>query len=133
MFYTYRSLAFKARLNFNIKPEGLSMKKTAFLLIFLFWSCAAYAQGKIQDGLLKIYKGQVIGNLASCKKLKLDGVAFQYYTNGDIERQSWYEKNQLQGTTKYFSKENSLIKTQTYDHDRLVEVKVFNEAGQPAE
>jgi antitoxin component YwqK of YwqJK toxin-antitoxin module len=98
------------------------MKKVLWLLLFLGWTCSAHAQGKIENGLWKIYQGNVIGNLVSCKKLQLDGVAFQYYDNGNVKRQSWYEKNKLQGPTKYFSKDNQLIKTHVYQDDKLAEV-----------
>ena len=109
------------------------MKKIEFLFMFLTWSISVHAQGKIQDGLVKIYQGNVIGNLVSCKKLNLDGVAFQYYENGNIERQSWYEKDKLHGLTKYFSKENGLTQVKVYDQDKLVSVQTFNDMGELVE
>ena len=100
------------------------MRTVIFFVLFVFcWSCTANAQGKIQNGLLKIYKRNVIGNLASCKKLKLDGVGFEYYPNGDIKRQSWYDKNQLHGDTKYFSQKDGLTQIKTFNHDKLVGVQ----------
>ena len=102
------------------------MKKVMLVLLFVFcWTCTAQAKGKIQNGLLKMYKGNVIGNLANCKKLKLDGVAFEYYLNGDIKRQSWYDKNKLQGETKYFSEQKELTEVKIFDHDKLVEVQLL--------
>ena len=102
------------------------MKRLVLLIIFLCSAPAAHAQGKIQDGLLKMYKGNTIGHLATSKKLKLNGVAFQYANNGNIQRQSWYEKGELQGPTKYFSPENKLVRVETYEHDKLLDVKKVN-------
>jgi len=99
------------------------MKRLVLLIMFLCWAPAVHAQGKVQDGLLKMYKGNTIGHLAMSKKLKLNGVAFQYGHNGDIQRQSWYKKGQLHGTTKHFSAENKLVRVETYDQDKLLEVK----------
>jgi len=95
-------------------------------MMFLSWTCTAHAHGKIQSGLWKIYQGNVIGNVVNSKKAKLDGVAFQYYGNGNIQRQSWYQDNKLQGDTKYFSKDNQLLKTHVYESDKLVEVTFSN-------
>ncbi len=92
------------------------------MMIFLSFNCTAHAQGKIQSGLWKMYQGNVLGNLANSKKAKLDGVAFQYYDNGNIQRESWYKDNQLQGETKFFSKDNQLTKIHSYDQGKLVEV-----------
>ena len=103
------------------------MKRVILFLLFIFcWSCPAHAKGKIQNGLLKIYKGNAIGNLARWKKVELNGVSFEYYLNGDIKRQSWYEKNKLHGETKYFSDKKELTEIKVFDHDKLVEVQILN-------
>ena len=99
------------------------MKAMVFLMIFLGWTVTAHAQGKIQDGLCKIYKRNTITHLASLKKVELNGVAFQYFRNGVIQRQSWYEHNELTGLTKLFSPEKKLVQIKVYDHDRLLDVQ----------
>lgn len=99
------------------------MKTAVFLLVFLGVTCTASAQGKVQNGFYKIYKGTDIQNLATCKKFKLEGVAFQYYQNGDIQRESWYENNQLHGETKIFSDKKELLDVKLYDQGRLTSLK----------
>jgi antitoxin component YwqK of YwqJK toxin-antitoxin module len=111
----------------KIQEEG--MKTAILMLVLLSWTCpAAQAKGKVQDGLYKIYKGTEIQNLATAKKLKLDGVAFQYYKNGDIQRQSWYENNKLHGQTTIFSAEKKLAEVKVYDQGRLTEIVKPNAA-----
>ena len=107
------------------------MKTVVFLSIFLLWTCTAQAKGKIQNGLYKIYRGNAIWNLATSKKVALNGVAFAYYKNGDIQRQSWYENNQLHGPTKIFSADKKLIAVKVYDRGQLAEVRTGSEATEP--
>ena len=124
MFYTYSGVCAFRKWALQVPLEA-GMKKFIFFLLFVFcWSCPVHAKGKIQSGLLKVYKGNTIGNLANCKKLKLDGVAFEYYSNGDIKRRSWYDNNKLHGETKYFSEKKELTKIDVFDHDKLVEVQL---------
>ena len=109
--------------------------RTAFLLLmFMAWNYTGHAQGEIQDGLYKIYQGNVIKNLATCKKIELNGVAFQYYKNGDIQRQSWYQNNQLHGATKIFSADNNkLVEIKVYDQGHLTGAKTYTGAGEPSQ
>ena len=105
------------------------MKKIILLAVFLSWSCTAQAKGKIQDGLYKIYHKNTMGGLAMSKKVKLNGVAFEYYKNGDIKRQSWYQKNKLQGATEIYSKEKKLVEVDVYNQNTLMDVKKYDDNG----
>jgi len=75
-----------------------------FILVVMFAS-GAWAKGRIQDGLCKVYlrDGQdFLFMIEMQRDAKRDGAAFQFYPNGEVEKMAWYRNGILDGTYRAF-------------------------------
>ena len=82
------------------------MKKLSIIIIAgLLFISPVFAKGEIQEGLCKVFSGEHnehIFMVAMYDNAKRDGIAVQFYANGEVEKIAWYQNGILHGTFRSF-------------------------------
>lgn len=107
----------------------IQIKTTMFVVLLLVLVvCPAMSKGVVQDGLCKVFLAQEQGKrylftVDMQQNNQSDGVAFQFYPFGDIEKIAWYADGVLHGTYRSFWKTGDERIVINYQHGKQVTSK----------
>jgi len=103
--------------------EGWIMRNWLFsmiLTVILAWVAPVWAAGTVVDGLYLIYQPkQAIVSLETIRGLERDGVAFEYYENGDVKQLTNYQAGKLHGSDKTFYQDGKVLCQKEFKDGKL--------------
>lgn len=112
------------------------MKKTIFITLWVvLMSPFVCGAGHIEDGLCKVFSGDdqsFLLILETQKQGEREGVSFQFYENGEVEKMSWYDGGKLHGASQGFWADGKAKFLMDY-HSGILNgrVQVYDRQGRP--